>query len=85
MMAPFLMSENTVNNEESLNSQSSQLEEEDIQKLQADSEPVNERKKTACNSSTADGEVHVSSSASSQTHSVDQLCQTVNLAIVLLI
>ena len=84
MMAPFLKSENTVNNEESLNSQSSQLKEEDIQKLQAVSEPVNE-KKTACNSSTADGEVHVSSSASSQTHSVDQLCQTVNLAIVLLI
>ena len=43
-MAPFLMSENTVNNEESLNFQSSQLEEEDIQKLQADSEPVNDKK-----------------------------------------
>ena len=32
---------NTVNNEESQNSQSSKLEEEDIQKLEADSEPVN--------------------------------------------
>ena len=32
------MAENTVNDEESLNSQSSQLEEEDLQKLEADSE-----------------------------------------------
>ena len=35
------MAENAVNNEESLNSQSSQLEEEDLQKLESDSVPVN--------------------------------------------
>ena len=34
------MAENAVNNEENLNSQSSQLE-EDLQKLEADSVPVN--------------------------------------------
>ena len=33
----------------------------------------------------AGGKVHVSFAASSQTHSVHQLCQTVSLAIVLLI
>ena len=45
MIAPFfhaqIMAENAVNNEENLNSQSSQLEEEDLQKLEADSVPVN--------------------------------------------
>ena len=35
------MAENTVNNEENLNSQCSQLEEDDLQKLEADSVPVN--------------------------------------------
>ena len=35
------MAENAVNNEESLNSQSSQLEEEDLQKLESDSVSVN--------------------------------------------
>ena len=38
MMTPFhaqIMVENTVNEEENLNSQSSQLEEEDLQKLEA--------------------------------------------------
>ena len=35
------MAENAVNNQENLNSQSSQLEEEDRQKLEADSVPVN--------------------------------------------
>ena len=38
------MDENAVNNEENLNSQSSQLEEEDLQKLEADSVPVNTKK-----------------------------------------
>ena len=38
------MAENTVNNEENLNSQSSQLEEEDQQKLEAESVPVNTKK-----------------------------------------
>ena len=38
------MAENTVNNEENLNSQSSQLEEEDLQKLEAKSVPVNTKK-----------------------------------------
>ena len=73
------MAENTVNNEKNLSSQSSQLEEEDLQTLEADSE------KTACSGSMAGGEVHVSFAALSQTHSVRQLCQTVSLAIVLLI
>jgi len=43
MMTPFhaqIMAENTVNNEENLNSQSSQLEEEGLQKLEADSEKL---------------------------------------------
>ena len=35
------MAENTVNNEGNLNSQSSELEEEDLQKVEADSLPVN--------------------------------------------
>ena len=34
------MAENTVNNKENLNSQSSQLEEEDLHKIEADSVPV---------------------------------------------
>ena len=38
------MAENTVNNEENLNSQSSQLKEEDQQKLEAQSVPVNTKK-----------------------------------------
>ena len=39
------MAENIVNDEENLNSQSSQLEEEDLQTLEADSVPVNTRQK----------------------------------------
>ena len=35
------MAENTVNNEENLNCQSFQLEEEDLQKIEADSVQVN--------------------------------------------
>ena len=64
-----IMAENTVNNEENLDSQSSQLEEEDQQKLEAESVLVN-TKKTACSSSMAGGEVHVTlvlCMASSQT------------------
>ena len=38
------MAENTVNNEENLNSQSSQLEEDDLQKLEVDSVPKNTKK-----------------------------------------
>ena len=38
------MAENTVNNEENLNSQYSQLKEEDQQKLEAESVPVNTTK-----------------------------------------
>lgn len=38
------MAENAVNNEENVNSQSSQLEEEDLQKLEADCVPVNTKK-----------------------------------------
>ena len=38
------MAENTVNNEENLNPQSSQLKEEDQQKLEAESVPVNTKK-----------------------------------------
>ena len=38
------MAENTVNNEENLNSKSSQLEKEDLQKLEAESVPVNTKK-----------------------------------------
>ena len=38
------MAENTVGNEENLNSQSSQLEVEDLQKLEADAVPVNTKK-----------------------------------------
>ena len=60
------MAENTVNNEKNLNSQSSQLEEEDQQKSEAESVPVNAKKK-ACSSFMAGGEVHVSFVASSQT------------------
>ena len=41
------MAENAVNNEENLNSQSSQLGEEDLQKLEADSVPVNTKKQTS--------------------------------------
>jgi len=41
------MAENTVNDEENLNSQSSQVEEEDLQKLEADSVPVNTKKQTS--------------------------------------
>ena len=47
MMAPFpaqIMAENIVNNEENLNSQYFQLEEKDLQKLEADSVPVNTKK-----------------------------------------
>ena len=39
-----IMAENTVNNEENINSQSSQLKEEDQQKLEAESVPVNTKK-----------------------------------------
>ena len=38
------MAENTGNNKENLNSQSSQLEEEDQQKLEAESVPLNTKK-----------------------------------------
>jgi len=38
------MAENVLSNEENLNSQSSQLEEEDLQKLEADCVPVNTKK-----------------------------------------
>ena len=38
------MAENTVNNEENLNAQSSPLEEEDLQKLEVNSVPVNTKK-----------------------------------------
>ena len=41
------MAENAVNNEENVNSQSSQLEEEDLQKLEADFVPVNTKKQTS--------------------------------------
>ena len=41
------MAENGVNDEENLNSQSSQLEEEDLQKLEADCVPVNTKKQTS--------------------------------------
>ena len=41
------MAENTVNNEENLNSQSSQLKEEDLRKIEADSVPVNTKKQTS--------------------------------------
>ena len=41
------MAENAVNNEENVNSQSSQLEEEDLQKLEADCVPVNTKKQTS--------------------------------------
>ena len=41
------MAENAVNNEENLNSQSSQLEEEDLQKLEADSVLVNTKNQTS--------------------------------------
>ena len=40
----FIIAENTVHNEENLNSQSSQLKEEDQQKLEAESVPVNTKK-----------------------------------------
>ena len=39
-----VMAVDTVNNKENLNSQSSQLEEEDLQKLEAKSVPVNTKK-----------------------------------------
>ena len=41
------MAENTVNNEENLNSQFSQLEEEDLQKLKADSVSLNTKTQTS--------------------------------------
>jgi len=41
------MAENTVNNEENLNSQFSQLEEEDLQKLEADSVSLNTKIQTS--------------------------------------
>ena len=41
------MAENEVNDEENQNSQSSQLEEEDLQKLEVDSVPVNTKKQTS--------------------------------------
>ena len=41
------MDEDAVNNEENVNSQSSQLEEEDLQKLDADCVPVNTKKQTS--------------------------------------
>ena len=41
------MAENAVNNEENVNSQSSQLEEEDLQKLEAHCMPVNTKKQTS--------------------------------------
>ena len=41
------MAENTVNDEENLNVQSSQVEEEDLQKLEADCVPVNTKKQTS--------------------------------------
>ena len=68
MFAPFLAALVKRNDgaEENLNSQSSQLKEEDQQKFEAESVPVN-TKKTACSSSMAGGEVHVSFVASSQT------------------
>ena len=69
------MAENTVNDEENLNSQSSQLEEEDLQTLEADSE----RLLMYIPRSMAGGEVHVS------LRLFNQLCQTVSLAIALLI
>lgn len=70
-----MMAENTVNYEENLNSQSSQQEEEDVQKLEVDSVPVHMHQKTACSSSMAGGEGHVSFVASTQTKSVHQLCE----------
>ena len=54
------MAKNTVNNEENLNSQSFQLEKEEEEKFSADTMPVNRDQKTACSSSMASGEVHVS-------------------------
>ena len=45
------MAENTVNNEENLNCQSFQLEEEDLQKIEADSVQVRKHRNTACSSS----------------------------------
>jgi len=41
------MAENTVDNEENLHSQSSQPKEKDLQKLEADSVPVNTKKQTS--------------------------------------
>ena len=41
------MAKNTVNNKENLNSQFSQLEEEDLQKLEADSVPLNTKIQTS--------------------------------------
>ena len=52
------MAENTVYNKGNLSSQSSQLEEEDLQKLEADSMPVN-TKMPKCSNFMAGGEVHV--------------------------
>ena len=50
MIVPFhsqTVAENAVKNEENLNSQSSQLEEEDLQKLEADCVLVNNKKQTS--------------------------------------
>ena len=52
------MAENTAYNKGNLSSQSSQLEEEDLQKLEADSMPVN-TKMPKCSNSMAGGEVIV--------------------------
>ena len=62
------------NNEELVNSRSSQLGEDDLQKLEPDSLPENTKKQTM-----AGGEMHVSFAASRKTHSVHQLYQTVSL------
>ena len=65
-----IMAVNTVNDEENVNSQSSQLEEEDLQGgWFRETSDVN----TACSSSMAGGEVHVSFAASSQMHSVQPI------------
>ena len=64
------MAVNTVNDEENLNSQSSQLDVEDLQKLTKETSAC-----TACSSSMAGCEVHVSFAASSQTHSVQPVMQ----------
>ena len=54
-----IMAENAVNKEENLNSQSSQIEEEDLQKLEADS-VLSKHQKPVCSSFMAGGEMHAS-------------------------